>query len=701
MLLAVAAACAGETVEVPGETVVVEKVVTETVEVPGETVVVEKEVIKTVEVPGETVTKEVVKEVMVPGETVVVKEEVVKTVEVPGQTVVKEVVKTVEVPGETVVVEKEVVKTVEVPGETVVVEKVVVREVPGKNYVTDPSTGEAVSAPEYGGTLTMSKVDLVYSSSDPYFSHTWHFLHGVIEPLAIGNWAIDRDEFDWSSYAVPLFALRGALAESWDISEDGLTYTFHIRQGVYFHDKPPVNGREMTAYDVEYTFHRNLAMGEFSEAEPSPKLRWEGWETIPIESMTATDTWTVVLKLTRPDARGLRGIISPAVHYIVAREVIEEYGDMKDWRNVVGTGPWMLTDLVEGSSLTHTKNPNYWGYDEKYPGNRLPYVDELSVKVMPEPATRIAALRSGKIDYAGSVLNHPPTLNSIDKVESMQRTNPEIVIWEHMVRTMNSFGMNTQRAPFDDIRVRKAMQMALDLETLHYTYFKGWGTWGPQGMIANDVPVAGTPFEEWPEEVKKGYMYDPAGAEKLLDAAGYPRGADGIRFKASLGWFETQDLSYIELLAATYYRDIGVDIEIEPVPGPEWGPRVKARDWDMISTIMADTGTWPPWNTMALYKTGASLNTANVNDPVYNAMLEAAEKVSSEEEQLPLVKELNMYLIERHWTVFAGTVIPWTSVIQPWVKGYNGELKLASREFEYTIAARLWIDSELKKAMGH
>ena len=71
---------------------------------------------------------------------------------------------------------------------------------------------------------------------------------------------------------------------------------------------------------------------------------------------------------------------------------------MKDWRNVVGTGPWVLTDLVEGSSMTLTKNPNYWSDDEKYPGNRLPYVDEFRIKVIPEPATRIAALRTGQID---------------------------------------------------------------------------------------------------------------------------------------------------------------------------------------------------------------------------------------------------------------------------------------------------------------
>ena len=704
MLLAVAAACSSETIEVPGETVVVEKEVTETVEVPGETVVVEKEVIKTVEVPGETVTKEVVKEVMVPGETVVVEKEVVKTVEVPGQTVVKEVVKTVEVPGETVVVEKEVVKTVEVPGQTVVVEKVVVQEVPGKKYVTDPTTGKAVTAPEYGGTLTMSKSSGFPPTADPYHSTAWathSLLHGVLEPLSIADWALDRDEFDWSSYAVPFFGLRGALAESWDISEDGLTYTIHIRPGIHWHDKPPVNGREMTADDVEYTFHRNLALGEFSEAEPSPKLRWEGWETIPIESMTATDTWTVVLKLKQPDVNALRAVLAGQVSFGVAREVIEEYGDMKDWRNLVGTGPWMPTDFVEGSSVIFAKNPNYWGYDEKYPGNRLPYVDELSLKIMPEPATRIAALRTGKIDYSGAALSHPPALNSIDKVESMQRTNPEIVIWEHMVRNDNSWSMNTQKAPFDDIRVRKAMQMALDLETLHYTYFKGWGTWGPQGMIANDVLVAGTPFEEWPEEVKKGYMYDPAGAEKLLDEAGYPRGADGIRFKASLVWFDKQDPSFIELLAATYYRDIGVDVEIELVPGPEYNPRMKARDWDMLMTIAADTGSSSPWNAMARYKTGADNNAANVNDPAYDAMLAAAEKVSTEEEQLLLVKELNMYAIERRWTVFAGNVIPSTTVTQPWVKGYNGELKLGGNHFEYTIAARLWIDSELKEAMGH
>ena len=112
-------------------------------------------------------------------------------------------------------------------------------------YVTDPTTGKTVSAPEYGGTLTMSKSGGFPPTADPYFSTSWalhSLLHGVLESLSIGNWAIDRDEFDWSSYADPLFGKRGALAESWE-QPDPLTYIMHIRQGVYWHDKPPVHGR--------------------------------------------------------------------------------------------------------------------------------------------------------------------------------------------------------------------------------------------------------------------------------------------------------------------------------------------------------------------------------------------------------------------------------------------------------------------------
>ena len=206
-----------------------------------------------------------------PGETVVVEKEVVKEVQVPGQTVVveKEVVKTVEVPGETVVVEKEVVKTVEIPGETVI------KEVAGKKYVTDPVIGNVIPAPEYGGTFAFASRNTFDRRMDPYTGgpSMSAIASGVMEKLGIVDWAIDRSTYSFGGYPPPVSAMTGSLAESWDASHNGTTYTFNIRQGVNFHDKAPVDGREMDAYDVEFSFHRmlgnKLTGSMYSDAEPS------------------------------------------------------------------------------------------------------------------------------------------------------------------------------------------------------------------------------------------------------------------------------------------------------------------------------------------------------------------------------------------------------------------------------------------------
>ena len=434
ILLAVAAACSSETIEVPGETVVVKEEVIKTVEVPGETVV--KEVVKEVMVPGETVVvkEEVVKEVMVPGETVVVEKEVVKTVEVPGETVTVEVVKEVQVPGETVVVEKvvtqtvqvhgetvvvekEVVKTVEVPGETVVVTKEVIKTVAGPErvvvkevrvpagYVTDPTNGKVYSAPQYGGTITFAKQnDGASTNVDLLTGGNIGMIDLVTEKLATLNWGLDRDLYAFSGgYMTQVFALAGTLAESWEQPDDK-TFVLNIRKGVQWHDKAPMNGRELTAKDVEYTYQRylgnKLTGTEFSEADPHPG--GGPLVALPWESVTATDKYTVVMKMKeQPGVSALKLILDYWSVGVQPREVIEEHGDISDWRNLVGTGPYELTDWVLGSFFTYTKNPNYWGYDPKYPENRLPYADEVKGLIIVEHATRLAGLRSGQLDYIG------------------------------------------------------------------------------------------------------------------------------------------------------------------------------------------------------------------------------------------------------------------------------------------------------------
>ncbi len=203
---------------------------------------------------------------------------------------------------------------------------------------------------------------------------------------------------------------------------------------------------------------------------------------LPWESITATDDRTVVLRLTKADPDALQLIFQSVQTFIYPPEVIKEHGDLSDWRNVVGTGPFELTDWVEGSSMTWIKNLNYWGYDEKYPENRLPYVDGLQMLVMPDVATRMAALRSGKIDGLAAFLGWSQ-LKSMDQVDSLRKTNPELVMEPFSFRSMSSWTANSRRAPFDDVRVRHAMQMALDLDTINAAYWKGYADTIPQGKI--------------------------------------------------------------------------------------------------------------------------------------------------------------------------------------------------------------------------
>ena len=722
MLLAVAAACSSETIEVPGETVVVKEEVIKTVEVPGETVV--KEVVKEVMVPGETVVvkEEVVKEVMVPGETVVVEKVVTETVEVPGETVTVEVVKTVEVPGETVVVEKEVVKTVEVPGQTVVVEKEVVKtvEVPGQTvvvtkevsgperivvkqvragYVTDPTTGKVVTAPEYGGTLTFAS-----KSDPPTFDPLFHpsavgAIGGVVESLVIINWGIDRNEYSVTTPSFrPLSVMTGVLAESWS-QPDPLTIILNIRQGVYWHNKAPMNGRELTASDVEYTLHRVFGLGSGWTAENKPPVLFgDAVTNLPVESITATDKWTVVIKLKEPSFGALGYLLDRTPTNILPPEVIDQYGDMQDWRNVVGTGPWMLTDYVEGTSLTWTKNPDYWGHDEKYPENRLPYADELSALIMKEEATYIAALRSGKVDIIGFL--GQTNINSMDHVDSLQKTNPELELWPVTQRSNNAYVMETTKPPFSDIRVRKAMQMALDHETFNNTFYKGYGLWKPQGLIGDPIVGYSTPFEEWPEELQQEYTYNPAGAEALLDDAGYPRGPDGIRFKTDVVVAEAyNDMPYTELVVG-YFAQIGVEVAIDDVgDGATLGARVysghdyEGLAWTPSGFDYGDT-LWP--------LSGLSVQGFNLTgdrDPAYEALYEAVQAAQTIEEQQRAAKEANMYVVENHWIIW-GTKVASYGASWPWLKGYNGETDLHDWH-KLGVFARLWIDQDLKKEMGY
>ena len=561
-----------------------------------------------------------------------------------------------------------------------------------KEYVTDPTTGQRIAAPEYGGTFTYVWQNLQTKIDNYPTRHGDPVQGGVTEMLSIADWGIDRSVYDHKSRPTPVWAMTGQLAEGWEQPDD-TTIIFTIRRGVHWHDKEPMNGRELTPDDIVYNFHRYLGLGEWSDAGPISQYR-----TLPIESVTATDDWTVVFKLQRPQLTALAALLDDYPNHIMSPEVIED-GDPNDWRQLVGTGPFELTGYVEDTSATWTKNPNYWGFDEKFPENRLPYVDEVRALVMPDAATRISALRTGQVDYLGWSGDVAIT---IDQMRALSQTNSEMAFLPYAYRSnATSFAMDIDKEPFDDIRVRKAMQMALDLETVNDSYFDGWAKWKPQGLIGDGAVDYFIPFDEWPEEVKKGYMYDPEGAEMLLDEAGYPRGTDGVRFRTTLAsetYFSDPALSDI---AASYWDAIGVDVEIQtPTDRAAHGASVREHTYEsgMISAYMGYDRS-PTFVMRAWAHSEGGGNQPGIRDPHLDSLIEAAEQAMTWEDQQRLIIEADQNVIANQYHIWFFKV-PAFNAVQPWVVGYNGEYFLGFQQRYAQLFGRVWIDSALKQEMG-
>ena len=561
-----------------------------------------------------------------------------------------------------------------------------------KEMVLDPSTGEMVTAPEYGGTIRPI-VNAKPEGIDPYFRYTAGLWIGLVnEKLGRGDWAIDRSVFGYTTQFLPDEVLTGQLAESWE-NPDPLTYVFKIRDGVFWHDKAPVNGRPLTAHDVEYSFDRILGLDGH---EPTPDVSGgANLLNLSWEAVTATDDFTVEFKLKEPSLLILGSILISAPAIIVAREVVDQFGDIQDWRNVTGTGPYQLTDVVAGSSWTYTKIDDYWGFDPKYPDNRLPYADTIEYAIVNDPAAITSLMRSGQADFIGwGLASH---LGSVDAAVSLQETNPNLVLHPFATRAETAINFDNQKPPWNDIRVRQALSMAIDQESIAENYMQGWGDASPVGGVGKGVLGYFTPYEEWPEDVKQYYRYDPEAAEKLLDEAGYPRGADGVRFKAVYEHWEAFDLGYYQI-AMDYLRQIGIDVETQVVTRAEMINKALNHTFlGLRNDVWAAEYPSAP-GAIAGYWTNNGWRPTNVSDPEFDEYYENALAATTIEEQREWVRKADMRVIEQLWTI-RGPIAPSFGVTQPWIKGYNGEGVLGSIGGS-TVLQYLWVDQDLKREMG-
>ena len=409
-------------------------------------------------------------------------------------------------------------------------EKVTEEEGDDKVIITETETGEKKTEtvqqpgmrdpdePKYGGSHIALGGDPQGYDSGIILSIMMSEMRLMNEPLMIGDWSkgpAGTGEVDWQlGHMQSISYLRGALAESYEMPDDE-TIIFHIRPGVYWWDKAPMNGREFTAEDAAWSLNREWACARCYLASANPP------EDRPV-SITALDKYTLEIKVPAR-VQGKMLLLNGWYSAMTPREVVEMYGDMDSWERVVGTGGFMLTDYVTSSSLTYEKNPNYWSTDPVHPENPIPYLDSLKLLIIADLSSQQAAFRTGKIDLMANV--------SVEDWELFSEQSPEMQ-YTPTLPWIPTFpcGRLDKDLPFNDLRVRRALNLAVNQAEILDGYYKGHGTMLGYPFVPSDsMSDVYVPLEEMPESVQELFTYNPEKAKQLLADAGYPDRAHASR----------------------------------------------------------------------------------------------------------------------------------------------------------------------------
>jgi peptide/nickel transport system substrate-binding protein len=509
------------------------------------------------------------------------------------------------------------------------------------------------------------------------------------DELVTGDWAkgpVGTGETDWrQGFLGQVSLLKGQLVEDWELPDDE-TIIYHVKQGIHFSYDPKnmnpamelVNGKELTAEDIAWSLESEWFVPGMNEAVFFKPEQW-------IISAKAIDKWTVEIK-TPANSQGLNLIESCERISIFAPEVTEKWGDQNDWTRSVGVGAFMLTDYVVGSSLTFTRTPNYFDHDPLHPENQLPYIDGMKQMIIPDLSSQLAAFRTGKIDM----------------MEGLSWENGELLLKDNSdLKYIKDCGMNLipcgredkKELPFDDIRVRKAMNLAVDQQEILDDYLEGHGQlmgWPFYDMAAH-TPFY-TPLEDMPESVQELYTYNLDKAKELLAEAGYPDG-----FKTKIACVQ----GHVDLLSIVreYLLKVNIDMELQVLEGGEFNNVNRARSFDEM--IMKETKMYSmPWHMFEIRDDNAD-GVAFYENPktraVYNIINENLGR--NDAVWTKALKDIVPFMIEESWGIWLP--VPETYLMWwPWIQNFHGETWIGNFT-PYKHAKYMWIDTEMKTKMGY
>jgi peptide/nickel transport system substrate-binding protein len=540
--------------------------------------------------------------------------------------------------------------------------------------------------PEYGGTITVP-TNRIENAFDPY---NWQTTGGAWrDTLWWPDWTLDRSSgiFGHRTWIPEIH--QGIIAESWEW-EDSKTLVVHLRQDVYWQDIAPVNGRQFTADDVVWHFDRMLGTGSgFDTPSPFFAGRFDACKNV-----TARDKSTVVFNFKNPTLFiNAASLIPETMFQAFEAKEVYDMGEplaegsgintaLNDWKTQVGTGPFTMTDLVANSTMVVSRYPDYWCYDERYPDNQLPYVDSIKTLYIPDTATQMAALRTGKIDWMAGI--------DWQQAESLEGTNPDLLN-ETFAQPGCLIQLRVDKEPFTDIKVRKALQLAVNLPEIAEGYYGGTLDGKPVGLVSPYFEGYAIPYDNWPQELQEEYSYNPTAAKQLLTEAGYPDGFKTNILAASGG--PGGDMQLLQIIKA-YFLDIGVDMEINAMSDFFTIMQMLMDKKHDQMVLMGTSDDMPPAMGMRMFTKAEATNGLCNDDPEWEAKVAAVLTADDEEEAKQLVIDADMYFLRQHWCVLVFPIVNY-NFWQPYVKGYSGE-----KEPSTTHWARCWIDQDLKTSMG-
>jgi peptide/nickel transport system substrate-binding protein len=455
-----------------------------------------------------------------------------------------------------------------------------------------------------------------------------------------------------------MFIVEPDLAERWEEPDD-TTYIFHLRKGVKWHNKPPVNGRELVAEDVKFTFDRFLT----EKGNPERQL------LDSVERVEVVDRYTVKFILKEPFVWLLDILANAMCMWVLAPEVAEKYGDFKKVETAIGTGPFILERYEPNVKTIFRRNPDYFRQG-------LPYIDEVEWLVVQDESTGLAMYRTGQID-TGPMPNWAVRQPDL---EALKQSHPQLVYQDIQANNAQAIWMRTDKPPFSDARVRRAISHAIDRQGMIEAV---WMRGELPPAVAPGLAEWSLPIEQLGEGAKY-YRYDPKEAKRLLAEAGHPKGFK-TTLTASGGY--GRDLIDAVQMALRDLKEVGIEAELKLQEYGAYQATTGQGKFEGLAMGPYAVGWEPDSALYGPYTPNEPRNRGHVNDPKLAAMVKEQRQIKDREARKQLIFDIQRYAAEQQYYIYLASLII-TSSWQPYLKNYAHNLT-----FDYgSRIAVTWLD---------